>query len=54
MVNLDGTRLNSVATYQCNIGYELVGDSERQCTEVGQWSGDQPVCESEANSKKVI
>ena len=49
MVSLDGTRLGSMATYQCNTGYELVGDSERQCTEEGVWSGNQPDCDSKTN-----
>ena len=48
MVSLDGTRLNSVATYQCNTGYDLMGDTERRCTELGQWSGSQPVCQSKS------
>ena len=48
VVSLDGTRLNFMATYKCNIGYDLVGDSERRCTELGQWSGNQPICQSKS------
>lgn len=47
-VSLNGTRLNSVADYHCNIGYEHFGDIERRCTEEGIWSGNQPSCESKA------
>ena len=50
IVSLNGTRLNSVAGYHCNIGYELVGDTERHCTEQGVWSGNQPTCEGKAMS----
>ena len=50
MVSHDGTRLNAIATYQCNVGHELVGDDQRRCKEEGQWSGGQPLCESKFSS----
>ena len=32
------------ATYTCNIGYQLVGASNRVCQPDGTWSGDNPAC----------
>lgn len=37
---------NSTATYLCNeIGYELIGSSERICEANGNWSNTQPSCQ---------
>ena len=33
------------ATYSCNTGYTLVGDSTRTCQTTGNWSGSAPSCE---------
>lgn len=41
-----GTTEGSVATYTCNEGYNLKGESSRTCTTSG-WSGKEPSCESE-------
>ncbi len=47
----DGSyRFNVVATYSCNIGFSLVGDSNRTCTgdgssTTGTFSGMAPNCE---------
>ena len=38
-VMLSGTVLRSVATYSCNTGYSLVGNSTRVCQADGMWSG---------------
>ena len=40
-----GTRLGQPATYSCNTGYELVGDSTRICQASGNWSGRSPTCQ---------
>ena len=40
-----GTTLGQTATYSCNTGYNLVGDSTRTCQATGQWSGSAPTCE---------
>ena len=40
-----GTIPASTATYTCNSGYRLNGDSSRICQESGQWSGTVPTCE---------
>lgn len=34
----------TVATYACDEGYELFGDSSSVCTDKGKWSGDLPYC----------
>ncbi|XP_064397052.1 sushi, von Willebrand factor type A, EGF and pentraxin domain-containing protein 1-like isoform X2 [Halichondria panicea] len=40
-----GTSLNAVATYSCNVGYRLEGTGQRTCGPEGGWSDTQPVCE---------
>ena len=35
------------ATYFCNVGYNLMGDSTRECQDDGSWSGSAPVCDRE-------
>ncbi|XP_069622657.1 sushi, von Willebrand factor type A, EGF and pentraxin domain-containing protein 1 [Ranitomeya imitator] len=34
----------STVTYQCNIGYYLLGDSRMFCTDNGSWDGTSPMC----------
>ena len=40
-----GTTLGQTATYSCNTGYGLVGDSTRTCQATGNWSGSEPTCQ---------
>ena len=40
-----GTTLGQTATYSCNTGYNLVGDSTRTCQAIGHWSGSAPTCQ---------
>ena len=40
-----GTTLGQTATYSCNTGYNLVGDSTRTCQATGNWSGSAPTCQ---------
>ena len=40
-----GTTYGQTATYSCNTGYHLVGDSPRTCQATGNWSGSEPTCE---------
>ena len=42
----DGTTFGQNATYNCNTGYNLVGDSTRTCQATGVWSGSAPTCQS--------
>ena len=39
-----GTKFGQTATYSCNTGYNLVGDSTRTCQATGVWSGGEPTC----------
>ena len=40
-----GTTFGQTATYICDRGYNLVGDSTRTCQATGVWSGSEPTCE---------
>ena len=40
-----GTLLGQNATYSCNTGYNLVGDSTRTCQAEGEWPGSAPTCQ---------
>ncbi len=44
-VEVVNTTLGSPAVYTCNLGYVLVGDAGRLCTETGDWSGVEPRCD---------
>ena len=39
-----GTPFGQTATYSCNTGYNLVGDSTLTCQASGNWSGSAPTC----------
>ena len=48
-VNTPSTLLGSQATYSClGSGYILRGDSSRQCSTSGEWTGTRPICDSES------
>ena len=40
------TVFGSSATYSCDSGFLLISNDTRVCQEDGQWSGDDPVCQS--------
>ena len=44
MVDFNSTFVTGVATFTCNIGYNLVGDSQRVCQPNGVWSNMVPMC----------
>nr|XP_046174411.1 sushi, von Willebrand factor type A, EGF and pentraxin domain-containing protein 1-like isoform X1 [Oncorhynchus gorbuscha] len=43
-VNVTDTSLGSLVKYSCEVGYELEGESVRQCVAGRQWSDVPPVC----------
>ena len=52
--------LDSVATYSCNTGFVLVGQTTRVCDDVrigdvriGTWSGSLPTCEGRLSVDRV-
>ena len=40
-----GTLFGQTATYICDSGYNLVGESVRTCQVTGVWSGSVPTCQ---------
>ena len=40
-----GTTFGLTATYGCDTGYNLMGDSIRTCQTTGEWSGSEPTCQ---------
>lgn len=43
---MNGTTYNSAVEYHCVPQFERIGPYLRKCLENGQWSGDEPRCES--------
>ena len=41
----DGTLVGDVVDYECDFGFQLVGDSRRTCQLSGMWNGTVPQCE---------
>ena len=39
-----GTEFQDEAIYECEQGFELVGNSRRSCQSTGSWSGTAPTC----------
>ena len=55
MVCYSGHLPGSVATYMCSEGYNIHGDSSRECGENGEWSGlDVPECILHTNTNSTI
>lgn len=44
-VVIKGTAVSATATYTCDPGFVLIGNSQRECLLSGQWSGQDPTCE---------
>ncbi|PIK58266.1 complement factor B-2 [Apostichopus japonicus] len=42
------------ATFRCDSGYELIGDSRLTCTRTGRWNGPIPVCDTGENHCPVL
>ena len=45
-VSLDMTTFGAVANYSCNEGYILTGPTARTCQSNGNWTEDEPFCQS--------
>jgi len=37
---------NNAVTFQCNVGYRLVGNNRMKCLDKGRWSASPPSCQS--------
>ena len=46
-ITFTGTTFQSMAQYDCNQGYMLVGEEAHTCQSDGIWSGQEPVCNGE-------
>lgn len=44
-LNVSSYSENSVASYQCNSGYKLIGNDTRQCLLGGKWTNQEPFCQ---------
>ena len=47
-VEVSGQTRGSIATYSCNVGFELFGHETVECTHDFLWSSDPPICVGEA------
>ena len=45
VIHTAGSTFGQTATYSCNTGYSLVGDSTRTCQAEGNWSESAPTCQ---------
>lgn len=44
-LNVSSYSENSIASYQCNGGYKLIGNDTRQCLLGGKWTNQEPFCQ---------
>ena len=55
MVSYTSTQYNSIATYSCvQVGYNLVGSSQRVCSSTGLWTGTTPSCLSKSSNSNDL
>ena len=52
-VTYSDTIYQSVATYSCDAGFDLVGDRTRTCSAEGTWTGSQPECRGNTHVKST-
>ena len=45
VIHPGGTTFGQTATYSCNTGFNLVGNSTRMCQADGMWTASTPTCE---------
>lgn len=53
MIFIDATQVDSVVMYDCDDGHDLVGPSERVCTDQGTWTESDPVCNRKFSHKQL-
>lgn len=41
---MSGVQPGDVAHYSCDPGYQISGNTRRECQDDGTWSGDEPRC----------
>ena len=49
--NDGGITVGQQATYECNKGYNLIGEFKRICQLNSTWSGEEPVCTAKGNHR---
>ena len=49
-VRITSTRVGATATYQCNVGFTLEGQTTRTCLNTGKWSGEAPTCKRQGKT----
>ena len=45
-IDIGSTLLDDIVRYDCVTGYRLVGPDTRTCQNNGEWSGEDPRCNS--------
>ena len=50
----DTYTVGSTVNHTCNMGFELVGSSQRECLVNASWSGSLPTCESKSINAQLL
>ena len=45
-IDIQLTTFGATVKYSCNVGYNLIGSTTRQCLSNGTWSNVAPTCQS--------
>lgn len=51
---INGTKFGQFAQYSCDAGFELTGNSRRQCSVNGTWTEETPLCKIKGNASYYI
>ena len=51
---LSNTTYLSMAMYECNKDFLLLGEASRVCTDSGMWSGEEPTCQGMLNYARTL
>ena len=46
-ITVTASTFGGKATYNCDTGYDLIGNTSRMCAANGDWTGSAPTCQSE-------